>query len=58
MSDQIDPRTIPHPREFPTIRRFLGFYKITAWITGILLLLLVSLVYQSPRPRDRQQVRV
>lgn len=41
MSDQIDPRTIPHPREFPTIRRFLGFYKITAWITGILLLLLV-----------------
>lgn len=42
MSDQIDPRTIPHPRDFATIRRFLGFYKVTAWITGILLLLLVA----------------
>ncbi|MDJ1370013.1 DUF3817 domain-containing protein [Gulosibacter molinativorax] len=32
---------IPRPEEFPGIRARLRFYKITAWITGILLLALV-----------------
>lgn len=32
---------IPRPDEFPGIRARLNFYKVTAWITGILLLLLV-----------------
>ncbi|MGO1545053.1 MAG: DUF3817 domain-containing protein [Gulosibacter sp.] len=32
---------IPKPKEFPGIRTRLRFYKITAWITGILLLALV-----------------
>lgn len=41
MTDTIDPRAIPQPNDFPAIRRNLMFYKVTAWITGILLLLLV-----------------
>ncbi|KAB1641656.1 DUF3817 domain-containing protein [Gulosibacter chungangensis] len=32
---------IPRPEEFPGIHARLRFYKVTAWITGILLLLLV-----------------
>lgn len=33
--------SIPRPEEFPGIRARLRFYKVTAWITGILLLALV-----------------
>jgi len=34
--------SIPTPDEFPTIRARLRFYQVTAWITGVLLLLLVA----------------
>lgn len=33
--------TIPRPAEFPGIRARLRFYKITSWVTGVLLLALV-----------------
>lgn len=33
---------IPTPEEFPAIRGRLRFYQVTAWITGVLLLLLVG----------------
>ncbi|MFD2674436.1 DUF3817 domain-containing protein [Gulosibacter bifidus] len=33
---------IPTPAEFPAIRGRLRFYQVTAWITGVLLLLLVG----------------
>lgn len=32
---------IPRPEEFPGIRARLSFYKVTSWITGVLLLALV-----------------
>ena len=38
---ELDPNAIPAPSEFPRIRAYLRFYKVTSWITGILLLLLV-----------------
>ena len=38
---ELDPNAIPAPSEFPRIRGYLRFYKVTSWITGILLLLLV-----------------
>ncbi len=34
--------SIPTPDEFPAIRARLRFYQVTAWITGVLLLLLVA----------------
>lgn len=36
------PHAIPAPADFPRIRKFLRFYQITAWITGVLLLLLTA----------------
>ena len=33
---------IPAPADFPRIRKFLRFYQVTAWITGVLLLLLTA----------------
>lgn len=47
MTKNIDPTAIPAPSEFPRIKRYLRFYQWTAYITGVLLLLLViEMVYK------------
>ena len=37
---KLDRHAVPARRDFPRIRSYLRFYQVTAWITGVLLLLL------------------